>query len=334
MSETDSNDLEIQKVQEIQILNQRLLELFPRLVTDGPGVECEEVGSGMAGRVYKILGVEMDKKPVAVKLFSKEQFGGNKGEFAYFRDFKDEMAKYPGLLKVFGVEKFIHEGKQFGAVLMEYCEKGDMETLLEENPGEARMIMIENFIPILCAVSAIHAQSRVHRDLKPRNIFIRGDNSLVIGDFGFMTYLENSDDLHGTPIFMAPEMIISKSSNSYKTDIWALGMTMIYIVSGGMNIIQGEEMSLDEYIPKEFVGIMKDEDHVRNKIKLIIESIMTAVPNISYVEAMSNMCSYYPAERSSPEQIIKHIEQKKLEKTMEKEFEKPEKEVIGPDSKE
>lgn len=77
----------------------------------------------------------------------------------------------------------------------------------------------------------------IHRDVKPDNILISEDNEIILVDFGLakeegQKTLSVGDELFGTPHFMAPERVLDSENLTIKTDIYSLGVTLYYIVSG------------------------------------------------------------------------------------------------------
>jgi len=78
----------------------------------------------------------------------------------------------------------------------------------------------------------------VHRDLAARNVLIGANMEAVVSDFGFARAIGNQEDASTTtthigPIrWMAPECL-KASMYSIKSDIWAWGITIWEILSGG-----------------------------------------------------------------------------------------------------
>lgn len=80
-------------------------------------------------------------------------------------------------------------------------------------------------IDLVNGLKYIHSLHIIHRDLKPENIFIRDNDDLVIGDFGYAVESSIVDYKRlGTKNFMAPELYrYEPPYYSYKSDVYALG---------------------------------------------------------------------------------------------------------------
>jgi calcium/calmodulin-dependent protein kinase I len=100
---------------------------------------------------------------------------------------------------------------------------------------------------ILQGVSYIHERNIIHRDLKPANILIEDVNDLStikLIDFGLGNQQANSMQLNdmycGTLTFMAPEIIQNKKY-SKSVDVWAIGIIMHLVLTGGKHPIKSED---------------------------------------------------------------------------------------------
>jgi len=75
----------------------------------------------------------------------------------------------------------------------------------------------------------LHGWKILHRDIKLTNIFLTGNNTIKIGDFGISRVLESTVEaamtVVGTPYYMSPEVCESKPY-TFKSDVWALGCVL------------------------------------------------------------------------------------------------------------
>ena len=79
----------------------------------------------------------------------------------------------------------------------------------------------------------LHKHQIMHRDVKLANMFLKED-TIVIGDFGFAKQgVETTKTRLGTPITMAPELLMSKeSSYTNKADLWSIGVVFYQLLFG------------------------------------------------------------------------------------------------------
>jgi serine/threonine protein phosphatase PrpC len=91
-------------------------------------------------------------------------------------------------------------------------------------------------IKLAKAVASLHRAGIIHRDLKPENVILQADGGVKLIDLG-VAYLPHVADFPaserpGTPSYMAPELFDGGASDE-RTDLFALGVTIYRIFSGG-----------------------------------------------------------------------------------------------------
>ncbi|XP_068198154.1 serine/threonine-protein kinase Nek2-like isoform X1 [Antennarius striatus] len=120
-------------------------------------------------------------------------------------------------------------------IVMEYCEGGDLSSLISRCLRERRYLeeklILRVMTQLTLALKECHRRSDgratvLHRDLKPANIFLDIKQNVKLGDFGLARILNHDTSFAktfvGTPYYMSPEQINQMSYNE-KSDIWSLG---------------------------------------------------------------------------------------------------------------
>ena len=130
-------------------------------------------------------------------------------------------------------------------IVMELLDGSDFEGLLRRD----RWLPVEDAVDYVLqaceAVAEAHALGVVHRDLKPKNLFLshRLDGTPVVKvlDFGISKWtMQDSDshsltrtsDVFGSPNYMSPEQIRSARDVDGRTDIWSLGVILFELLTG------------------------------------------------------------------------------------------------------
>ncbi|KAM9317895.1 serine/threonine-protein kinase PAK 4 [Pholidichthys leucotaenia] len=119
-------------------------------------------------------------------------------------------------------------------VVMEFLEGGaltDIVTHTRMNEEQIATVCLS----VLKALSVLHTQGVIHRDIKSDSILLAHDGRVKLSDFGFCAQVsqevQRRKSLVGTPYWMAPELI-SRLPYGPEVDIWSLGIMVIEMVDG------------------------------------------------------------------------------------------------------
>jgi serine/threonine protein kinase len=202
-------------------------------LTLGPYIITDWLGQGGMGQVFVAVHQIMHRQ-VAIKVLPR-----SKSTPAAISSFKREIqtqAKldHRNLVRAYDAG---HDGNVYFLVT-EYVPGTDLRRLVR---SQGRLTMVQTAAVISQAAMGLgyaHEQGLIHRDVKPGNLLVTPEGLVKVSDLGLAGFLhEAADDprmgkIVGTADYLAPEIITQPQSFSPVSDIYALGCTLYYAITG------------------------------------------------------------------------------------------------------
>jgi hypothetical protein len=194
-----------------------------------PGFQIEnKLGGGVFGEVYRARKLSIGK-PYAIKFLKLADEGARDDLFRELQQVEHfAQVDHPHLVSI------EDKGEVLGIpyIVMNFAGDETLKVRLSSAPLPAPDAGVL-FRQILDGVAALHERSIIHFDLKPANIFLKGDVARV-GDYGLSKLVTESARTlsmgRGTPAYMAPEMLHRKGDA--RSDVYSLGAIFYEMLSG------------------------------------------------------------------------------------------------------
>ncbi|NWS08155.1 M3K19 kinase, partial [Motacilla alba] len=127
------------------------------------------------------------------------------------------------------------------SIFMEFVPGGSISSILHRFGPLPEVVLCKYTKQILQGVAYLHDNCVVHRDIKGNNVMLMPTGVIKLIDFGCARRLawaslsgtrgELLRSVHGTPYWMAPE-VINDSGYGRKSDIWSVGCTVFEMATG------------------------------------------------------------------------------------------------------
>lgn len=245
-----------------------------------------KLGQGGMGAVYLAHQISLDR-PCALKIMSKE-LAAKPGFVERFKREARSMAKvdHPHVVTCYAV------GEEGGHhyVAMELMDGKSMQDWA--NQVGALSVADALLVTIVCgeALHYAHEKNMVHRDVKPDNILVTKKGVVKVSDLGLAKAVDEEDLALtqsgtglGTPHYMAPEQARNAKHVDRRCDVYALGCTLYYLLTG-KTPFKGESLVelIQSKVKGQFTPPRQINKNIPDKLNLIIEKSMMVDANHRY----------------------------------------------------
>lgn len=234
------------------------------------GLEIRElIGQGGMGAVWRVHHREWNRE-LAVKMPLPALVGSPTARERFLREAETwiDLGVHPHIVQCW----FVKDISGLPSLFLDFLTGGSLKQWLVAGhirPGQWKRIL-EIAIQVAEGLSYAHSRGVVHRDVKPANLLIRGDERVCVTDFGIvktandkshddappLTFDSLPEDISitgtgaflGTPQYGAPEQWGGAEAVDHAADIYALGITLYEMLCGRRPFDTDEEKTPPEVL--------------------------------------------------------------------------------------
>lgn len=245
----------------------------------------ERLGEGGMGQVFKARHRKMHRI-VAIKLLRKERLAHPDAIKRFHREVRAVgQLSHPHIVLAFDADEI--QGTHFFA--MEYVEGIDLARLIKERGPLPAAEAVEYVRQAALGLQHAHEAGLVHRDVKPSNLLLQKQRTgssagaqVKVLDLG-LARLQPSPDgqasslvtreglVMGTPDFIAPEQTANSSTVDIRADLYSLGCTLYFLLTGRPPFPRGTAM---EKLLKHRIEAPKPLDQLRPDVPPALVSVV------------------------------------------------------------
>ena len=200
-----------------------------------------KLGAGGMGAVYKARHRRM-KRIVAVKLLSTE-IAGQESFVQRFQREVETIAQlaHPNIVMAYDAD----EAEVGHFLVMEYVDGRDLASEVQQRGPLAVSAAVDYIAQAAAGLELAHSKGIVHRDIKPANLMLTTDGIIKVADLGLarLTGLNADTETNnfsitqaggilGTVDYMPPEQAIDSTTIDQRADIYSLGCTFYFLLTG------------------------------------------------------------------------------------------------------
>lgn len=255
------------------------------------------LGTGGMGVVYRAEHIHM-KRVVALKVLA----GDDERNSVFLQRFYSEMQalavlRHPNIVLAFdaGEIDVPHApNKVLRYLVMEHVVGKDLEQLVQELGPLPIAEACEYVRQVAEGLRHAHEHGLVHRDIKPSNLLVTPEGQIKILDFGLARLCRRrcteAYAMLGTVDYMSPEQARDARTADIRSDIFGLGGTFYWMLTGKKPFPGDERPMVEELMARQFetpVPIRRHRPDIPLELEAIVCQMMAQDPNDRYATPLA-----------------------------------------------
>lgn len=273
------------------------------------------IGTGGMSAVY-LAEHSVMKHRRAIKVLPKSKLGKS----SYLERFRREAKaiaslNHPNVVRAYDIDN----ERDTHYLVMEYIEGPDLQVLVKKHGPLPFAIAADYIAQSALGLQHAHELGLIHRDVKPANLLVDGHGVVKVLDMGLALFIaeedasitmEYNDKVLGTADYLAPEQALNSHNVDSRADIYGLGCTLYFLLTGHPPFPEG---SISSRIVKHQTTMPKDIRAERpdcpGELDGICVKMMQKDPRYRYpsckhvADALQNWLEKYRKE--NPDVVIK-----------------------------
>jgi serine/threonine-protein kinase len=218
----------------------------------------EKIGSGSMGTVYRAKDSALDREVALKTIRTGAEVEPELRERFYREARACARLQHPHIITVYD----LGEAEQIAYIAMELLDGRDLRKVIVQREPIPVVVKIEIMVQICDALAYAHSRGIVHRDVKPSNLFLVGEDRAKVLDFGIArlpsSHLTAAGKILGTPNYMAPEQILGKPTDA-RSDLFSAAVVFFELLAYAhpfksqlipRRIVESDPDSVFDYDPK------------------------------------------------------------------------------------